>query len=405
MSAAAPFERSEFEARLAAVRRLMAEQSLELCLISTPENIFYLTGLDHWGYFAPHVLVVPIDGEMVLVARAMEKVTVANQVTNAGFEGHADSETAADVAVRVLNDRRFAKGRIASAADATVAAIADSDAAAERIGIEFWSAGLPAGLADALKRALPHAAWIDVTGLVDRLRTVKSPAEQAFVRDAARVSDAAASAAIEAIRKDASEREVAAECQRAMIAAGGSFPGFGPFIRSTARLGEEHTTWSDRRFAAGDSVFLELSGCVARYHAPLGRLVHVAGAPEGTREMARLCRDAFDRVLDALRPGALFREVYAAWQRVVDEAGLTDYRRHHCGYLVGIGFPPSWTGGNRVTGLTRDSDLVVATGMTFHVLSWLMGTGRGDFFLSNTVLVGDGGPEVLTRTPSGVTLR
>ena len=71
-----------------------------------------------------------------------------------------------------------------------------------------------------------------------------------------------------------------------MTLAGGTFAGFGPFIRSTARLGEEHTTWSDARLSNGDSLFMELSGCVARYHAPLGRLVHVGRVPEGAREMA-----------------------------------------------------------------------------------------------------------------------
>ncbi len=34
---------------------------------------------------------------------------------------------------------------------------------------------------------------------------------------------------------------------------------------------------------------------------------------------------------------------------VTDSAGLTDYHRHHCGYLVSIGFPPSRTGGSMVT--------------------------------------------------------
>jgi Xaa-Pro dipeptidase len=48
---------------------------------------------------------------------------------------------------------------------------------------------------------------------------------------------------------------------------------------------------------------------------------------------------------------------------------------------------------------------VIRTGMSFHVLSWLMGTGRGDFFLSNTVLLGPVGAEVLTRTPTDVTVR
>ena len=42
--------------------------------------------------------------------------------------------------------------------------------------------------------------------------------------------------------------------------------------------------------------------------------------------------------------------------------------------------------------------------MTFHVLSWPTGTGRGDFLLSNTALVGPRGAEILTRTPAGVTM-
>jgi Xaa-Pro dipeptidase len=269
----------------------------------------------------------------------------------------------------------------------------------------MWSAGLPHGLAEALKQRFPNARWTDVSGLIDDLRLVKSPREQAYVRKAAAVSDAGAASAIAAIAAGASERHVAAECERAMIEAGGTFPGFGPFIRSTSRLGEEHTTWTDHRFAKGEAAFLELTGCVARYHAPLGRLIHIGRAFEDAREMAVICRDAFDAVLGALKPGATFGEAYAAWQGVVDRAGLSHYRRHHCGYAVGIGFPPSWTGGNKVTGLRPGSDTELKTGMVFHVLSWLMGTGRGDFFLSNTVLLGTAGPEVLTRTPVGIVER
>src|SRR5262249_38734108 len=149
-----------------------------------------------------------------------------------------------------------------------------------RIGIEAWSSGLPQGLATALRRDAPDTHWIDLTGLVDELRMIKSEPERAYMRDAAGISDAGAAAPIEAIGANASEGHVAAECERAMIEAGGTFPGFGPFIRSTARLGEEHTSWSDTRLQAGEAVFLELTGCVARYHAPLGRLIHVGRAPK-----------------------------------------------------------------------------------------------------------------------------
>ncbi|MGE0211443.1 MAG: M24 family metallopeptidase [Parvibaculaceae bacterium] len=374
-----PFTDAEIGRRLERVRKELERRKLDAAVLASPENVFYLTGLDHWGYFAPHLLLVPLDGRPVLVTRAMERVSVEKQVRAAEFQGHTDSETAADLMARVLRDRRLA-GR--------------------HLGLEFWTAGLSHGLAQSLT-AQADARWTDITGLADGLRLVKSGEEQALMRRAAAVSDAGAAAAIEAIADGALESEAAAECQAAMTRAGGEPPGFGPFIRPGSRLGEEHATWGQGRYRAGEPVFLELTGCVARYHAPLGRLVHLGGIADNDRAMAATTFAAFDAVLGALKPGALARDVYAAWQRIVDDAGLSHYRRHHCGYCVGIGLPPSWTGGNTVTGLRHDSELEIREGMSFHILSWLMGTGRGDYFVSNAVLLRASGAEVLTRTPMG----
>jgi Xaa-Pro dipeptidase len=371
-----PFSVGEIDRRIEALRTRLVGRHLAAAVIAAPENVFYLTGLDHWGYFAPHLLIVPVAGTPVLVTRAMEWVTIEKQVRVAAFRGHSDSETAADVAVRVLREMGLAGAPV---------------------GVEYWTAGLSHGLTLALTSGL-EARWRDISGLVDDMRQVKSPEEIGFIRRAAAVSGVGADAAIAAIADGVSEREVAAACVAATIRAGGQPPGFGPFIRPRSRLGEEHATWGDGRYRGGETVFLELSGCVARYHAPLGRLVHLGVPPDEDTGMAELAGQAFDAVLAALRPGARGRDVYAAWQRVVDEAGLPHYRRHHCGYAVGIGCPPSWTGGNTVVGLRADSELEIREGMTFHVLSWLMETGRGDGFFSNTVLVGPKGAEVLTRT-------
>lgn len=400
-----PFSDEELHGRLTALREVMQARDIELALLSTPENIFYLTGLDHWGYFAPHLLIVPAEGEMVLVTRQMERVSIEKQVRNALFQGHTDSETAADLAVRVLRDSFAAKERSREVLKAVVEEVGERTGNAPTIGVETWSSGHSYGFGHALRESLGDVHWVDITGLVDDLRLVKSPAEQALMRKAAAVSDAAAEAAIAAIHDGADERDVVAECHAAMIRAGGDAPGFGPFIRPGARLGEEHATWGNGTYQAHEPVFLELSGCVSRYHAPLGRLVHVASIREEDEQMAETAIAAFKAVLGALKPGARARDIYAAWQQVVDDAGLAHYRRHHCGYCVGIGFPPSWTGGNRVTGLRRDSDMEIREGMSFHILSWLMGTGKGDYFVSNPVLLTADGAEVLSRTPVGPTIK
>ena len=122
--------------------------------------------------------------------------------------------------------------------------------------------------------------------------------------------------------------------------------------------------------------------------------------------MSKISLDAFDAVLEALKPGQRARDVYAAWQGVVDGAGLSHYRRHHCGYLVGIGFPPSWTGGSMVTSLQPGSDRELKAGMAFHAHSWFTNAGIADYFISNTLLLTDAGVENLTpRTPATLILR
>jgi Xaa-Pro dipeptidase len=378
-----PFTDAELARRLAACRAELVARGLDATVVAAPENVFYLTGLDHWGYFAPHLLIVPLDDAPVLVTRAMERVSIEKQVRNAAFRGHSDSETAADMTARALRDLGLA---------------------GKRLGLELWTAGLSHGLALSLQRQC-DARWQDVSGVIDELRLVKSTEEQALMRRAAKVTDAAAAAAIDAIGEGVPETEVAAACLAAMTRAGGSPPAFGPFIRPGHRLGEEHTTWGNGLYKSGEAVFLELSGCISRYHAPLGRLVHIGRVPEPDAKMAEVAVRAFQAVLESLKPGTKARNVYAAWQSVVDAAGLSHYRRHHCGYSVGIGLSPSWTGGNKVVGLRHDSDLAIREGMSFHILSWLMGTGRGEYFVSNAVLLGSDGPEVLTKTAIGPIVR
>jgi Xaa-Pro dipeptidase len=375
-----PFSDAELARRVVAVRAQMATRGLDLAVFSAPESVFYLTGLDHWGYFAAHHLIVPADGEMVLVTRAMERVTVTTQVRNARFSGHSDSVTAASHLARELGPL-----------------------AGRRLGVEAASAGLTYAAGAELAEAT-GAAFIDIGDLTHALRLVKSPEEQALMRAAAKASDAGTLAAIAALRDGAPEAEVAAECTAAMIRAGSAPPGFGPFIRPGARIAEEHTTWGDGRFRAGDRAMLELSGCVGRYHAPIGRLIHLGTIRDEDAAMAEVAIRAFDAALRGLRPGRRAQDVYADWQAVVVEAGLPHYRRHHCGYAVGIGFPPSWTGGNTVTGLRHDSALELREGMAFHFLSWFTETGRGDYFVSNTALMGPSGPELLTTARMGPTV-
>ena len=379
------FPRQELDLRLSKVRNAMTRDNLDALVVTVPENIYYLTGLDHWGFFACHLLLVPRHGDMILVARAMERVTVENQVVNAEFRGHGDTEEPAEYVVDAIRDLKLTTGRL---------------------GVEKSSLFMTPRIYERILERSASAHWMDASGLIDDIRLIKSPLEVDYTRRAARASDCGTLAAIEAIRDGASDYEVAAECQRAMTLAGSEYPGFGPFIRPTRRLGEEHTTWRGDSFHRDDAVFLEVGAAYRKYQAPMGRLVYVGAAPDGIEQSVDLAIAGMDAICDALKPGTTAGAVYQAWKDVADDAGLVDYHRHHCGYLVGIGFPPSWTGGSMVTSLQPGSDRVLHAGMVFHAHSWFTNTRVVNYFISNTVLLTVSGAENLTpRSPQTLVVR
>ncbi|MGD8290598.1 MAG: Xaa-Pro peptidase family protein [Desulfobacterales bacterium] len=373
------FTKDEYDTRLHAVRKSMIDQSLEACLVSVPENIYYLAGINHWGFFAYHMLIVTLENEMVLIARAMEQVTMDFQLTNAFFVGYGDLDDPSQITIETLKKLGLERGKL---------------------GIEKNSLYLPLMIGERIQKGLPNVEWKDASDLVFKHRETLSLSEIECTRNAAAITDAMMRTAIETAKAGVTEKEIAAEVHRAMILADGEYPAFGPFIRSTPTLGLEHGTWSGRMLEDGDALFVELSGCARRYHAPMGRLIFVGKIPPGTEDIEQVCLEAFENVTKAIRPGVTAQEVYQAWQDRIDAAGLGHYRRHHCGYMVGSAFPPAWSGGGIPRGLRYKSELALRTGMVFHLMSWLMHTGReGDYFVSDSALVTEDGCEKLTTIP------
>lgn len=374
------FPSEEYERRVQDVRGTMRARGLDGLLITSPENVYYLVGLSHQGYFAFTMLVFPVEGHLLLVTRSMERVTVTEQAPDVDQVGFADDEQPWTAVVRAMEQARLTTARV---------------------GVELDNMFFPPRVWDEMKARLPRVEWSDGSGVTEEIRQVKSPLEIEVIRRAAALSDRAIRAGIELAGVGVNEREIAAEVMRSMVLGGSEHPGFVPLVRSKRYLLQEHTTWRDVVLVPGDGLLMELSASVHRYHAPLARMVYVGRAPVSINRSAEVAIAGLDAVSAVLRPGASSGEAYAAWQAVVDDAiGGGRYRRHHCGYTVGIGFPPSWVGGSTVIGLRPGGTMEIREGMVFHVLSWLLGTDLPDYVVADTVIVTAGGGEVITTTRS-----
>lgn len=369
LPACPPAANQEHSRRLAWLRERMRLLRLDAVAVASPEAVYYLTGLDHHGYFAFTLLVVPLRGDLALVTREMERSTVRAQVPHCKHVPFGDGTD-----------------------PATAAALAIAAAAAPhgRVGTEDAAMFFPPAIHSRIRQALPDREWLDATPLLSQAMAVKSTIEVEHMRTAAALSDAAMAAGIATAGTGVGEHDVAAAVQHTMVSGGGQQPGFVPMIRPLRLLDQEHVSWAQRPLEPGTGLFVELSGCHLRYHAPLSRTVYIGRLPDGAARAHAVALAGWHAALAALRPGVLTGEVYAAWQRATG----VPTPRHHCGYLVGIGFPPSWVGGGEVLGIRPGGQVAVTAGMTFHLMSWVPG-----HVVSDTVLVTERGAEPLTNTP------
>ncbi|MDR0355479.1 MAG: aminopeptidase P family N-terminal domain-containing protein [Deltaproteobacteria bacterium] len=214
-----PFPPEELEARLARLRLVMAERGLDAAVVVGPENIYYLTGVDHYGYFFQYYLLVPLEGQPVLICRRMEQVTMDIMLQGVRFHGHLDHERPADYLIEDVKALGLERGRI---------------------GLEKQTLFGPLENFEIIFQGLPQVEWRNFSEAVDELRRVKSPLELDYVRRAAAVSVAMTRAAVDACRAGAAENEIAAAACSAMCSQGGAWPGFPPFVRSTPTMGMEH---------------------------------------------------------------------------------------------------------------------------------------------------------------------
>ncbi len=69
------FKRDEFLERVGRVKRAMTAQGIDLLLVASPANHFWLTGYDGQSYYTPQMVVVSLaQEEPIWIGRKMDAV-------------------------------------------------------------------------------------------------------------------------------------------------------------------------------------------------------------------------------------------------------------------------------------------------------------------------------------------
>ncbi|SDO83069.1 Xaa-Pro dipeptidase [Phyllobacterium sp. YR620] len=318
------FEPEEFAARRDRLMIVMAEQKLDAVLLFAQESMYWLTGYDTFGFCFFQCLVMKADGSHVLMTRSAD-LRQARQTSNIEnvvvWADRENANPAADLR-EILNDL---------------------DLLGRRIGIEYQTHGLTAADGRRLDEQLTaFGQLVDISGIVDKLRALKSPAEIVYARKAAELSDDALDAALKLIKAGADEGAILAAMQSTIFAGGGDYPANEFIIGSGDDALLCRYKSGRRKLTKNDQLTLEWSGVYRHYHAPMMRTVLTGKASKRHQELFDAAQEALLAVEAAMTPAATFGDVFEAHAKVMEAHELTRHRLNACGYSVGARFTPSW---------------------------------------------------------------
>lgn len=380
------FPISEFQTRLTKTKQRMADNGIEVMLVTDPANMNYLSGYDAWSFYVHQLLVIFIDEDQPYwIGRGQD----ASAAMHTSWLNHE-------------NIYSYTDDYVQSAEKHPMDFVSDFIRAMKRdkkiIAAEFDAYYFTAKNLIQLQKGLPNATFKDATNLVNWVRIIKSDNEIEFIKRASKIAEFAMQAAFENIDVGVKQSDAVAAIAHAQIRGtedfGGDYPAIVPLLPTGEKTSACHLTWTDDTFNAGDPVIIELSGCYKRYHSPLARTLMLGIPDERTQYISDVVIEGMNETIAAIKPGISGEEVELVWRKVIEKSGIKKDSR--IGYSMGLNYPPDW--GEHTASLRPGDKTILQPNMTFHMIPgiWLENLGVE---ISESFRVTEYGCEILADFP------
>ena len=297
--------------RLQRAQQATAAAGLDALLITPGADLRYLTGYEAMPLERLTCLVLPAEGDPVLVVPTLERPAAeASGAGGIGLEITAWDETDDPYAV------------VASVVPGARTVAVDNHMWAEKVM--------------ALRGALPDAEQVLAGDVLRELRIRKTPEEVAELRKAGAAIDAVHAQVADWLRPGRTEREVGKDIADAIVAAGHVRADF-VIVASGPNGASPHHDLSDRVIQAGDPVVVDIGGAVASGYCSDSTRTYVVGEPPADfLAYYDALLTAQVSACEAVRPGMTCEAVDAVARDLLTEAGYGQYFIHRTGHGIGL---------------------------------------------------------------------
>lgn len=350
--------------RLERVRKAMADQGVDVLLVSVGRDLPYLSGYEAMPLERLTMLVVPRDGDATLVIPRLEAPRVVEQP--GVFTLHPWDETEDPTAIVAGLARR---------------------ASTASIGDQMWARFLVE-----LLPQLPGTEFRRAVDIVGPLRMVKDAAEIAALRAAGaaadRVADQLHGGHIPLVGR--TEAEVSADISARLVAEGHDKVNFA-IVAAGANAASPHHHPGERVIQAGEIVLCDFGGTMAGYCSDTTRCVYTGAVPVEVADAYAVLHEAQAASVASAVVGTPCEDVDRAARDIIAAAGFGEQFVHRTGHGIGMEEheDPYIVSGNRRP---------LEPGHAFSVEPGIYVAGRWGMRLEDIVVATDAGPEALNTS-------
>lgn len=351
------------------IRTYLEENGIDAALITTPDNVFYLSGFNSEPHERLLAVAVFRDADPFIIAPKMELPDVKSAGWMGEAVGHEDTDDAWMIVDREIRGRGITPSRIA---------IEKSHMSVERF--------------ERLKELYPEAAVTGLDNKLNAMRNVKDETELEKLRKAAELADYAIEVGCREIAEGKTELEILTAIEFEMKKKGVSHMSFDTMVLSGKKTASPHGTPGDRKIRKGDFILFDLGVVWEGYCSDITRTVAFGEPTEEMRNIYETVKRAEEAAVDAVKPGVRAMDLDKTARDVIAEAGYGEYFTHRLGHGLGISVHefPSLHGSN---------EMELQEGMVFTIEPGIYHPDITGVRIEDDVVVTADGVEVLTKFP------
>jgi Xaa-Pro dipeptidase len=347
----------------------MKDNDIQVSFVTSPDNVFYLSGFLSDPHERLLGLAVFQEEEPFLVCPAMEKEDAKQAGWSHEIIGYSDIQNPWEYIQKSIHSRI---GKVEKAAIEK-----------EHMNVERY---------EAISNLFSGAAFVSAEEKLRKLRMVKDEKELEIIREACSLADFAIETGCAEIQEGKTELEVLAAVEYALKKKGVNEMSFSTMVLTGANGASPHGTPGMTKIQKGDLVLFDLGVVWNGYCSDITRTVAYGDINDKQKEIYDTVLKAQLAAVEASKPGAPCSEIDLTARNLISEAGYGDYFPHRLGHGLGVSV-------HEYPSLTETNSLLLEEGMVFTIEPGIYVPGVAGVRIEDDLAVTADGVEILTKFP------